>query len=78
MQVYNPDGLEIFSNIIEGNADSINPNYYGNLQTIARNLLGNSFSWSGRLPSALEHLETSLFDPAFYSLYKRIVLYFQR
>lgn len=29
-------------------------------------------------PSALQHFETSLRDPAFYQMYKRIIMYFQQ
>lgn len=51
--------------------------YYGALQVLVRNILGYSFDRRGKLPSVLEHFENSLYDPAFYRFYKRIVLFFQ-
>lgn len=68
-------------NIIEGNPDSPNTKYFGNLQIYARHLLGyapqplNNFDIA---PSALEHFETASRDPVFYQFYKRVVLLFQR
>lgn len=67
--------------IIESNADSPNPRYYGSLQIFSRHLLGYSTQPMDKYqlaPSALEHFETSMRDPAFYQIYKRIVLLFQK
>lgn len=62
------------ADLIESNPESRNPQYYGGLQEYGRHLLGYSYQED---PSALEHFETSLRDPAFYLLYKKIVLFFQ-
>lgn len=73
-------GFNILGNIIEGNADSVNPRYYGSIQVFARHLLGYSYQPYNPYqiaPSALEQFETSLRDPAFYSFYKKIVYFFQ-
>lgn len=67
--------------MIEANPDSPLKHYYGPLQVYARHLLGYSTQPQTKhqlAPSALEHFATSLRDPAFYQLYKRIVLLFQK
>ncbi|XP_045476188.1 arylphorin subunit alpha-like [Harmonia axyridis] len=81
VDLYNPKGLNILANIIEGNADSPNYRYYGSYVNFARHLLGYSkqpldnFSLA---PSVLEHFETSMRDPAFYKLAKKMLLLFQK
>lgn len=67
--------------MIESNPDSPDTRFYGALQLYARHLLGYSYQPLDKYklaPSALEHFETSLRDPAFYQFYKRIVVYFQK
>lgn len=67
--------------MIESNPDSPSPRFYGPLQIYARHLLGYSTQPQNKYqlaPSALEHFETSMRDPAFYQFYKRIVLLFQK
>lgn len=59
------------ANIIEGNQDSLNLRYYGGGLYFARILLGASNPVG--VPSALEQFETSLRDPIYYQLIKRIV-----
>lgn len=52
-------------------------NYLG----FARHLLGYSYlplSSEKAAPSALEHVETTLRDPAFYQLYKHLMLYYAK
>lgn len=71
----------MLGNIIEANHDSPNYQYYGPIQVFARHLLGYSYQPLNHhklAPSALEHYETSLRDPAFYQLYKKLILYFYR
>lgn len=66
-------------NLIESNPDSPYYQYYGAYQTFARHLLGYSYqplSEHQVYPSALEHFETSLRDPAFYQLYKKLLVFF--
>lgn len=75
------EGLDLLGNLIEANGDSVNNKYYGDLMKFARHLLG--YSWqaldSNKLvPSALEHYETSMRDPAFYQILKKMFLKFER
>lgn len=70
----NPEGLSILGNLIEGNGDSLNEQYYGNIDRLARNVLGFNIpplTPYKLQPSALEHFTTSLRDPAFYRMWKR-------
>uniref|UniRef100_A0ABD2WJI0 Uncharacterized protein n=1 Tax=Trichogramma kaykai TaxID=54128 RepID=A0ABD2WJI0_9HYME len=76
-------GLNILGNMIEGNDDSVDRHYYGNVDASMRRVLGfnhNSYEEreSHEHPSALEHLPTSLRDPAFYRLYGRIIRLYHR
>lgn len=73
--------MNTLGNLIESNPDSPNSQYYGALQVYARHLLGYSYQPLNQYqvaPSALEHYETSLRDPAFYQFYKRVIQYFQQ
>lgn len=75
------DGLNILGNIIEGNLDSINLNYYGSYDALARDVLSmdvNTVNKNTFVPSSLQLFGTSMRDPAFYRLYNRIVQYFLR
>ncbi|RZC33552.1 Hemocyanin C domain containing protein [Asbolus verrucosus] len=81
VNLYSEHGINVLGNLIQSNPDSPNSHYYGALQVYARHLLGYSYQPLNKhhvAPSALEHYETSLRDPAFYQFYKRIVLYFQK
>lgn len=81
LDINTPEGLNMLGNIIEGNADSNNSNFYGSIDTFGRKILGfnpeatNSYQI---VPSALEIYSSCMRDPAFYRLYKRIVDYFYR
>ncbi|XP_023017783.2 hexamerin 70b [Leptinotarsa decemlineata] len=69
--------FNVLGNIIEGNHDSPNHQYYGSIWFFARHLLGYSTQQLDQneiLPSALEHFETSLRDPVFYVLVKKLVM----
>ncbi|XP_062540229.1 hexamerin-1.1-like [Armigeres subalbatus] len=71
-----PESIEYLGNVIQGNPDSVNTRYYKYVGQIARILLGASvehFDDHKVIPSVLEHYETSLRDPIFYQLYKRII-----
>ncbi|XP_076757695.1 hexamerin 70a [Xylocopa sonorina] len=79
--IYNEKGLNILGNLIEGNADSYNKNFYGSIDNLARKILGYNLEPTSKyqiLPSALEIFSTSMRDPAFYCLYKRICNYYYR
>ncbi|KAI4501389.1 hypothetical protein M0802_003266 [Mischocyttarus mexicanus] len=81
INIYSPNGINILGNIIEGNADSYNYDFYGSLDYYARKILGYNMEPTTTyqvMPSALESFTTSLRDPAFYYLYKRIIYYYFR
>lgn len=74
--LYSEEGINILGNIIEGNADSQNYHYYGSYVNIARHLLGyakHPLNHHKLAPSALEQHSTSLRDPAFYHIYKKVL-----
>lgn len=75
------NGLDILGNLIEGNQDSYNYDYYGSLDHYSRKILGYNVDPSTPyhvIPSALESFATSMRDPAFYRLYKKICNYYHR
>ncbi|KAL3274342.1 hypothetical protein HHI36_015740 [Cryptolaemus montrouzieri] len=79
VDLYTPEGLNILANIVEGNTESTHPRYYGSYNNYARHLLGYSkqpLDNNKVAPSALEHFETSLRDPAFYNFFKKVTVLF--
>ncbi|ETN67251.1 hexamerin 2 beta [Anopheles darlingi] len=71
-----PESVEYLGNLVQANPDSVNSRFYKYVALFARVLLGGSmehFEHHKVLPSVLEHFETSLRDPVFYQLYKRVV-----
>lgn len=79
INIYTPEGLNILGNIIEGNMDSCNRDFYGSIDLFARKILGFNLEPSTPyqiIPSALELYGTSMRDPAFYRLYKRIFKFY--
>lgn len=81
VDLYTTEGLNILGNMIQGNHDSPHPKYYGPYPTYARHLLGYAHQPLDHYkvyPSALEHYETSMRDPAFYQFYKKIVTLFYK
>lgn len=75
------NGLEILGNMIASNADSPNNKYFGPIWMFARHLLG--YSWQPLdqhklVPSALEHYETTMRDPVYYQILKKLFLKFER
>lgn len=75
INIYTPEGLDILGNIIEGNMDSCNRDYYGSIEMFSKKILGYNLEPSTTyqiVPSALEFYSTSMRDPAFYRLYQRI------
>lgn len=76
VKLYTPEGLNVLGNMIEGNWDTVNDQYYGHLDKLGRNILGfnlEPLNYAKLHPSALEHYSTSLRDPGFYRYYKRLV-----
>lgn len=80
-KLYNNDGLNVLGNMIEGNMDSVNRQYYGNVEYLSRKILGfnlNPLTPEKLHPSALEHYVTSLRDPAFWRITKRMLHYYEQ
>lgn len=76
VNIYTPEGLNILGNLLEGNADTANSQYYGNVDELIRHILGFNFEPTTRYqahPSALEHFSTSMRDPAIYRLYSKLL-----
>lgn len=81
MSIVKEDGANILGNLIEGNKDSVNYNVYNSLEKLSRKVLGYNLETCSKnqaWPSALETFSTSLRDPAFWRLYKRISEYYFR
>ncbi|XP_058795858.1 hexamerin-like [Phymastichus coffea] len=80
LSLYQPEGLNILGELIEGTGHSINPRFYGHFAAVAKQLYGNvpEFNniWEYQ-PSALELGYTCLRDPIFYQLYSKILQFFQ-
>lgn len=76
-----PESVEYLGNFIQGNPDSPVSRFTGYFTVLAKTLLGGSFDHHHSykdfaVPSVLEHFETSLRDPVFYQLYKKIISYY--
>ncbi|KFB47677.1 AGAP001657-PA-like protein [Anopheles sinensis] len=74
-----PESVEYLGNLIQANPDSVNARFYKYVGWFARILLGGSvehFENHKVLPGVLEHYETSLRDPMFYQLYKRLIQWY--
>lgn len=81
MSIMNENGANILGNLIEGNEDSVNYNVYNSLDKLSRKVLGYNLETCSKTqawPSALESFPSSLRDPAFWRLYKRISEYYFR
>ncbi|CAD6201491.1 GSCOCT00000291001.2-RA-CDS [Cotesia congregata] len=79
VNIYTPEGLNILGNLIEGNADSLNRDFYGSLDHLSRMILGfglKPIDKNHLVPSTLEYYTTSIRDPAFFRIYKKIVGYY--
>lgn len=70
------EGLNMLGNLIEGNYDSINIKYYSSWEALARKVFGMNVDSDNKnlyVPSALEIFGTSMRDPAFYRICKKMV-----
>nr|AXY94715.1 arylphorin subunit alpha-like [Habrobracon hebetor] len=79
--ISSPEGLNLLGNIIEGNEDSCNKNFYHSLDWYGRKVLGFNLEPKTPyqvIPSALESFSTCMRDPAFYRLYNRYLSYWYR
>ncbi|XP_033209434.1 hexamerin-like [Belonocnema kinseyi] len=75
LSLFQPQGLNMLGNLIEGSGKSINPRYYGSLLRAFKVLLGGTPEYSNiweYTPSALELSSVAARDPALYVLLKRI------
>ncbi|XP_013179925.1 PREDICTED: acidic juvenile hormone-suppressible protein 1-like [Papilio xuthus] len=82
INIHTPEAIDILGRLIEGGVDSPNPKYYKDFISIWKALLGNTLWHKQRyhndlvalvVPSVLEHYQTALRDPAFYSIWKRVL-----
>jgi len=74
-----PESIEYLGNLIQCNPDSVNRRFYGDLIMLSKILLGASvehFDNYKTVPGVLEQFETSMRDPMFYQLYKRIISFY--
>jgi hypothetical protein len=68
--------LDIMGKLVQGNDDSLYERYYGDYDRTMRNYINEGIPYGkfGEvIPGMLMHYETSMRDPIFYSMYKRIV-----
>ncbi|KAF5303332.1 hypothetical protein FQA39_LY10071 [Lamprigera yunnana] len=80
VNIYTPEGFNVLADILEANPQAVNLQYYGHLLVFARHLIGYTLQPLDQykaIPSALENFETSLRDPGFWQLYKRLIIHFQ-
>lgn len=81
VNIYTKDGLNILGNLVQGNADSVNLQYYGQLDVLMRKVFGLGYESNTRyqvVPSALHLWSTSMRDPVIFSIYKTILNYYLR
>jgi len=81
VSLYDKDGFWRLGNLVESNAESYHKQFYGDLDIYARHLLGYAYFPLDEhkiAPSALEHYETSMRDPAFWMMYKKFMSYFHQ
>ncbi|XP_046434007.1 arylphorin subunit alpha-like [Neodiprion fabricii] len=75
-----PNGLNVFGNLLAGNPESPNRDFYGTYGILARDVLG--FSPAPRtqydvVPSVLQNYGVDERDPMFWSYVQRIVYYYK-
>jgi len=71
-----PESIDFLGKLIRGTMDVNERRFFGYLEYFAKMLLGTSMttmSHQRTIPSVMEHFETSMRDPMFYQLYKRII-----
>jgi len=68
--------INVLGNMIQGNEDSVNKQYYGSLDRFYRYLVNEGRPYGKyyeTLPNTFMHYETSVRDPLFYQVYKEVV-----
>ncbi|XP_043466523.1 hexamerin-like [Leptopilina heterotoma] len=81
LSLYQPQGLNILGNLIEGSGRSVNPRYYGSLLQASKVLLSGTPEFDNiweYTPAALELSSVATRDPALYVLLKQITQLVQR
>jgi hypothetical protein len=79
--LFDKEGFETLGNLVESNFESDNSRFYGDLLVFARHFLGYAYHPVDEYklaPAALEHFETSVRDPMFWQMFKRIMYYFNQ
>ncbi|XP_058447738.1 hexamerin-1.1-like [Malaya genurostris] len=74
-----PGAIDDLGNLIQSNPDSYDTRFYKYLSMFSRIIMGVAIEPVEPhqvIPSVLEHFETSLRDPVFYQIYKRIIHYY--
>lgn len=78
-----PSSIEYLGNIIQYNSDSPNRRFFGYFIWLSKLLLSGktfdiqTYNYDVKfLPSVLEHFETTLRDPIFWQLYKRVINFY--
>ncbi|XP_055611934.1 hexamerin-1.1-like [Uranotaenia lowii] len=74
-----PEAVDYLGNLIQSNPDSYDTRFYKYLSLFSRIIMGAAVEPVEPyqlIPSVLEHFETSLRDPMFYQIYKRIIHYY--
>lgn len=78
VNLQNKDGFNILGNLLQGNRDSVNTQYYRYLEHYYRLLFGGNnndnvdFTDNRFVPTVLDHYETSMRDSVFWQIIKRI------
>uniref|UniRef100_A0A182QWM5 Hexamerin A n=1 Tax=Anopheles farauti TaxID=69004 RepID=A0A182QWM5_9DIPT len=70
------EAIDVVGNLVSGNVDSVNVDYYKMIETTARMILaqGDYYGSPSEVwPGVLMHYETSMRDPAFYQFYQRLL-----
>nr|AAB86645.1 riboflavin binding hexamerin precursor [Hyalophora cecropia] len=87
VDISSPEAIDILGRLIEAGVDSPNVHYYKDFISSWKYVLGNSLWYRHNynnpgsatpvlIPSALEHYQTALSDPAFYMIWKRVLKLF--
>ncbi|XP_053693940.1 hexamerin-1.1-like [Sabethes cyaneus] len=74
-----PMAVDDLGNVIQSNPDCYDSRFYKYLSMFSRIIMGAAIvpvEPYQVIPSALEHFESSLRDPVFYQIYKRIIHYY--
>jgi Hemocyanin, copper containing domain/Hemocyanin, all-alpha domain len=78
VDLHNKNGMNILGNLLQGNRDSVNIQYYRYLEYYYRLLFGGNnvdnadFNDNRFVPTVLDHYETSMRDSVFWQIIKRI------